>query len=272
MTLVTPHMGKLRALAKGGRKLTSKLGGHVEILTCTELALHRGRNLDIVTQAETVDSLSPLKANLEALSKGIYLAELMDGFAMEGTSNSELYNLFLSALLFLCENPDNELVLRHFEIHLLRTSGFMPELQSCVGCRTSIEPNNHLFNPQSGGVLCASCASKHPEALSLSLISLKVLRFLQRSDLKEVMSVKIPNYVLHDIRYMLSYTIRYWLERELRSVTFLEHLETGQIGQDAKETPELNEKGTMRSEDKKDFENDIENLQKTLGPRELIDM
>lgn len=228
LTLFTPRMGKLQALAKGGRKLTSKLVGHVEPLTCTELALTRGRNLDIVTQVETVDSMSPLKTNLEALSKGIYLAELVDGFAVEGSENSELYDLFLSVLLSLCENPDDELVLRYFEIHLLRTSGFMPELQSCVDCSNSIEPDDHLFSPQSGGVLCTSCASKHPEALSLSLTGLKVLRFLQRADIQEIMSVNVPMSVLRELGYKLSATIRYWLERELRSVTFLEQLKRAQ--------------------------------------------
>ena len=225
LTLYTPQMGKLRALARGGRRPSSKLVGHLEPLTCVDLALAQGRNLDVVTQAQAVDSLAPLKANLEALSQGVYLAELVDGFAVEGVANAELYDLFLNALRFLGQRPGVELALRHFELHLLRTSGFMPELQQCVECRQPLEAGKHLFSPKSGGVLCARCASNRPEAVPLSVTTLKVLRFLERSPLEEVTAVRVSRDVLAEVRHLLASTQRYWLERELRSVAFLEHLE-----------------------------------------------
>ena len=225
LTLCTPQMGKLRAVARGGRKPSSKLVGHLEPLTSVDLALARGRNLDVVTQAQAIESFASLKSNLEALSKGLYLAELVDGFAVEGAANAELYDLFLSALRFLCQRPEAELALRHFELHLLRASGFMPELHLCVECRKPLEPGKHLFSPHSGGVLCSQHASSVAGAIPLSVTALKVLRFLERSHLEEVTTIRAPGDLLNEVRYLLSSTLKYWLERELRSVAFLERLE-----------------------------------------------
>ena len=91
MTLYTQESGKIRAVAKGARKSTSKLVGHLEPLTVTRLALARGRNLDIVTQAQVVQSFAALKGDLTAVTKGLYVAELVDGFGSEAHPNYSLY-------------------------------------------------------------------------------------------------------------------------------------------------------------------------------------
>jgi len=140
LTLYTRDAGKLRAVAKGARKTTSRLVGHFEPLTLNRLALSRGRNLDIITQAQVIDNFSDLKGNLTGLSQGLYIAELLDGFGSEAHPNPELYQLSLEALRAVGQAAASELPLRFFELHLLRVSGFMPELYDCVECRRTLEP------------------------------------------------------------------------------------------------------------------------------------
>ncbi len=74
LTLYTPQLGKLKAVAKGTRRPQSKLGGHVELLTHSRLMLARGRNLDIITQAQTINNFLPIKDNLERISFALYIA------------------------------------------------------------------------------------------------------------------------------------------------------------------------------------------------------
>ena len=235
LTLYTRDAGKLRAVAKGARRTTSKLVGYFEPLTLNRLALSRGRNLDIVNQAQVIDNFSDLKSSLTGLTRGLYIAELLDGFGSEANPNPELYQLSLDALQAVGRAPESELPLRFFELHLLRTSGFMPELYDCVECRRTLEPGQHRYSPGGGGTLCLECqppASQSPEfqppgasVRSLSLSTLKVLRMLHRTPLPEIPDLKMGQPVARELKSVLGDTVRYWLDKEIRSNSFLEHLQ-----------------------------------------------
>ena len=93
LTLFTPDLGKMRAIAKGVRKPSSRKSGHVELFTHSALLLAKGRHLDIVTQADTIDAFMPLRENLERVGYAYYLAELVDRFSEEGTENRALFDL-----------------------------------------------------------------------------------------------------------------------------------------------------------------------------------
>ena len=142
VTLYSRDSGKLRAVVRGARKPSSKMVGHIEPLNRVELALARGRpgSMDTITQAQILEAFSSLKGELDRLSRGIYLAELVDGFGTEEAGNAELYSLLVNTLRFLNQSPADDLALRHFELHLLKCTGFMPELYRCVECRRDLLP------------------------------------------------------------------------------------------------------------------------------------
>ena len=83
LTVFTPYMGKLRLLAKGVRKPGSRKAGHLDLFTRTQLLVARGRNLDIITQAQTIEPYLPLRRDLWRMSHGCYAAELLDSFSEE---------------------------------------------------------------------------------------------------------------------------------------------------------------------------------------------
>ena len=181
VTLYSRDAGKLRAVARGARKPSGKMVGHLEPLNKVELAVVRSRSggLDTITQAQIVELFTSLKGNLEGISRGIYVAELVDGFGAEGSPNGELYSLLVDTLRFLDDLGNGELALRYFELQLLKCSGFMPELYRCVECRKELSPGNHLFSPEAGGTLCPDCTPA-ARIMRLSVQALKVMRFLDR--------------------------------------------------------------------------------------------
>ncbi len=235
LTLYTRDAGKLRAVAKGARKTTSKLVGYFEPLTLNRLALSKGRNLDIISQAQVIDNFSTLKSSLTGLTQGLYIAELLDGFGSEANPNPELYQLSLEALQAIERSPASDMPLRYFELHLLRVSGLMPELYHCVECRRTLEPGQHRFSPDRGGALCLECQapeSRSPEfqlreagVRNLSLSTLKVLRMLHRTPLPEIPDLKMGQPVALELKSVLGDTVRYWLDKEIRSNSFLEHIQ-----------------------------------------------
>ena len=224
LTLFTRYCGKVRAVARGARKPSSKLVGHLEPITRVDLAMAKGKELDYVTQAQVVDGFQSLKSGLEGVSQGLYMAELINGFAVEGVANPALYSLMLETLECL-PSSNAGLVLRYFELHLLKSSGFMPELYSCVECRSYLSPNEHRFSPGVGGTLCSSCTPAGVPLRNLSMPALKVLRFLDGTTLGGAIDLKVEPILHEELNRLLAVTISYWLDREIRSRRFLEQLQ-----------------------------------------------
>ena len=224
VTLFSREEGKLRATAKGARKSTSKLVGHLEPLTLTQLSLSRGRNLDVISQAQTVANFTPLKSNLTALSKGLYVAELVDAFAAAASPNEPLLQLALDTLNTISRAPDAELPLLYFQLHLLAVSGFLPELNCCVDCRRAVEPGRHRYSAPAGGLFCLDCSPVEGGLRPLSLRALKVLRLLARSRQADLPPLTLDDHLSLELKSLLTGTIQYWLAQEIRSRAFLDHL------------------------------------------------
>ena len=221
LTIFTPILGKLRATARGARRPTSKLGGHLDPLTRSALTLARGKTLDTITSADTLESFLPLKSSLERLSQGLYLAELVDALNPLEAPNLSAYSLLLDGLRGLGNTPNPDLLLRHLELRLLDHTGFLPELHSCVECHAALTPGNHLFSPQAGGVLCTTCRPLHADAAHLSVEALKVVRYLSSATGESATRLKVSQPLAREVAGLTSAFLRHVLEREVRSLAFL---------------------------------------------------
>ncbi len=224
VTMFTRDQGKVRAVGKGARRSTSKLVGHLEPLTAVKMSMAHGSNMDIISQAEVINSFSTLKGDLTGITKGQYLAEIVDGFGAEASPNPSLFQLMINTLQEIEAAPESEMALRYFEYHLLQVSGLMPELYRCVECREELEPNAHRFSPNVGGTLCLECSPDDAHLRPLSLRALKVLRLLDRCQLAEACKLSIDDNLSFELKSLLFTTVSYWLGKEIRSNSFLERL------------------------------------------------
>src|SRR3989337_263405 len=159
LTLYTPAHGKLEAKAKGVRKTTSRMGGHLQPLTRCMVQLAQGRVSEVVAGCQTMESFQALREDLERLSRALYAAELVDRLAPERVPAFATYRLLLETLRRL-EGEDIDLALRYFEMRLMDQSGFRPELERCVACGSALQPQQNFFSPQGGGAVCPPCASR----------------------------------------------------------------------------------------------------------------
>ncbi|MBI4788957.1 MAG: DNA repair protein RecO [Chloroflexi bacterium] len=233
LTLVTPDRGKLRAIAKGARKPSSRKSGHIELFTHSMLLLAKGRHLDVVTQADTLEAFLPLREDLERLGYAYYLAELVDKFSEEDSENRPLYDLLLHALRWLGDDAcDSALLARYFELHLLQHVGYRPQLFQCVNCGTAIEPTDNFFSAEAGGVIDPNCMQTQREKIAghardaqpIPLNALKVLRFLQSREYETVRSLRLTPEAQAQVEGLMRDYIAHHLERNLKSVEFLRQL------------------------------------------------
>ncbi len=228
LVLFTPRHGKLRAIAKGARKPTARKTGHVELFARTDMLLHHGRDLMIVSQAEMVEPYLAVREDLTRAAYANYVAELLDRFTTDEdqAESADLFTLLDTTLTRLCGDSDRRIVARAYEIRLLDIVGFRPQLNRCALCDTPIEPVDQFFSARQGGVVCPTCgASLPPEAVvTISRHGLHALRALQREPWARVEALQLNEPLHLEIeRVMLGYLVAL-LEKRLQSVDFIRRL------------------------------------------------
>lgn len=200
------------------------MGGHVESLAYSEMQLAQSRNLDIVTQSQTIEGFLPLRDDLWRSSCALYIVELVDRFTVERQENYAVFKLLLDTLRWLCRVSNSEALLRCFELHLLEYLGYRPQLQQCVNCDLPPSRGSNLFSASAGGVLCLRCHSSEPDAYPLSVNALKALRFLQRNDYSVACRLRITPGLSRELEQALQGYIKYLLEQGVRSIEWMNRL------------------------------------------------
>jgi DNA repair protein RecO (recombination protein O) len=214
VVLLTADHGKVRAIAKGIRKTKSRFGGRLEPLTHVSLLLYQGRELDIVSQAETIDPTRPLMDDLDRLTQGLALLEAVDRLTPDREPVPDLYRMLVGALRTLATGP-SELVVPAFFWKVLASEGLRPELDRCVRCGT--DGPLVAFDPDEGGALCRTCRQGVP----LSPGALTLLRQILGGELNAALaSERSPAH--HEVAVLATRAMEHHLERGLRAVALLE--------------------------------------------------
>lgn len=225
LTLFTPELGKVRVVAKGIRRPASRKAGHLELFTRSKLLLAKGRDLDIITQVETVSAYRALREDLLRGAYAAYAVELLDKFTPDEQENREMYDLLCAALGWLCDSPDLALTARYYELHLLGLAGFQPQLYRCVVGGEEIVAEDQFFSVEAGGAVCARCGverARPPTDLApVSMSALKHLRYFQSNAYASALALKVRPSVHVEIERLLARYITHILERQLKSVEFL---------------------------------------------------
>ncbi len=217
-TLYTPRRGKFRVIAKGVRRPLSRLGSHLEYFTRCRLMLAKGRDLDTVTGAETVDAHLGLRSDLDAYGHASHLVELLNRLTQDRQENEAAYDLLAASLKLLADGIDPFAVTRHYELALLGLLGYRPELYRCLGCGSELTAAANAFSPRLGGTLCPLCRTADASARPLSVNAQKYLRLLDRQGLAAVAKLTPDEGVRIEVEGALADYLRHLAERDLASL------------------------------------------------------
>ena len=217
VVFITKGHGKVRAVAKGVRKTKSKFGAHLEPMSHVAVQFYEGRELDIVTQTDSVDHFRSIRDDLDRITRGVSMLEAVDQMAQEREPNPRLYQMLLGALRALAGH-NGPLVVPAFYWKLLALEGLSPQLTECVLCGLA-PPEVALvsFDLESGGVLCEGCRRGRaitPGALDLMQ---QILGGQLGSALNEPASPST-----HEVEHLATEAMEHHLERRLRSITLLD--------------------------------------------------
>ena len=218
LTVYTPHYGKLRIIAKGARRPTSKLLPHLEYFTRTRLMLAKGRELDVVTGAETIDPLLALREDMSAYAHASHCVEVLHRLTEDRQENEAVYDLLQRSLRLLADGVDPFAVTRHFELALLTLLGFKPEIYQCVSCKGEILAAPNAFSTRLGGVICPICRPNDIAAPVLSVNAQKYLRTLDRSGLAATVRLPVDDSLAAELEGAIGAYLRHLIERDLNSL------------------------------------------------------
>jgi DNA repair protein RecO (recombination protein O) len=188
VTLWTREFGKVRGLAKGGRRLKSSFENALDLLTeCSIVFLRKSSGaLDVLTEAQVLRRFPRLRGDLAALYAGYYVAELLADWTEDYDPHPALYEEALAALgeLGSAEAPGGTAArVVRFEMVFLRELGYSPIMEGCAGCGEAVTGEGLSFAPAVGGVLCPRCRTSQRERRPLSPVAWRVLcRFAGTGD------------------------------------------------------------------------------------------
>lgn len=176
---LTRSAGLVRAVAKGARRMKSRFGAALEPFTLIRLAFHEKENRELVTlsSAEILKSYFDLSARVEAVEVLAYMGELVNEFAPPHAADEKLFRMLAACVDALATRAGHEhLIMRYFEVWLLRLGGLFPDLNSCADCGAALSNFDNVRVDNELTTRCGDCGGD-----GVSVFSPEVLRTVRAS-------------------------------------------------------------------------------------------
>lgn len=214
ITLYTKNFGKLTLVARGTKKINSKLAGHLEPISLVNILLIKGKGFDYIGSALCDNAYLNIKDNL---NKIYYSGRVLSWFirlVRDGESDESLF-LLLNRWLEVTDayqdgeftKENGELFFIFFALKLMTELGYKPEIYECLSCRDKIVPGKNYFNFKNGGLICETCFNKErlvqdvlvAEILTISVNCIKLMRFIMNNNLDMAKKLKIDKKVIKEL-------------------------------------------------------------------------
>lgn len=219
ITLLTRSHGRVRAVAKGVRRTTSRFGSRLEPFSHVDVQLAEGRSLDVVTQAETLDPFGArMGTDYSAYTAGTVMLETAERLVVEDKEPAlQQYLLLVGALRAICDTgrPAAQ-VLDSFLLRSLAVSGYAPTFDACARC--GLEGPHVAFNPSAGGMLCTAC--RLPGSARPATETVRVLGALLAGEWEVVLATDDRH--LREASGLVAAYLQWHLERGLKSFSHLQ--------------------------------------------------
>lgn len=220
LVLFSPDEGLKRVVAKGLRKPKSRIGGRLEPFRENQILLAKGRNMDLVTQVESLRSFPAIQTDYDSLAAAMSAAELLLAFVEEGVPSEDIYAHFVEFLGLLGPGTEAEVLLTAYELQLLDLVGYRPELQACLTCERPLEDAKQVrgLNIEAGGTVCWNCEGMMPgRVYRLSPGAWQLLVTLQNTPLEACGRISGAGALLVSCRQALKDYLSFRAEKELKA-------------------------------------------------------
>lgn len=218
VTIYSENLGKIKTIAKGVRKIRSKLAGNLELFCLSDLNLAEGRNLDIITSAVIDKCYFNLRNNLQSTKNAYYFGEIVDKLTEEKDVHPEIFTL-LDNVLENLNSIQSNILIPYFEWNFSSEIGYHPELYFCIICRKKIAENDkNYFDFDRGGLICNNC---NKGSLAISIPAIKLLRLFLKHQLQNLSKINLDQKTLIEVKNITRNYLNYKAEKDFKSQKFL---------------------------------------------------
>lgn len=169
VVVLSQSAGVVRGVANGCRKLKSRFGAGLEPFTLIKLTWYEKENKELVSlrQAEIIKSHFDLLGQAETLTGLAYMGDLVIEFSPPHEANDHLFRMVKACLEAIAQAPaDIQLVLRYFEIWLLKLQGYLPDIRRCGECHQEFTDSTGIFLNLDLVLRCRRCSAGQGSAVS----------------------------------------------------------------------------------------------------------
>ncbi len=241
VSLLSRDFGKVTGIAKGAKRSRRRFVNTLEPFSLVNLRFQERAqsSLVFIHACDWLQVFKRLTTDLERIAMASYMVEITDELTREREESRATFEHLKQGLVFLEEQGSSASYLTFFEMRLLALSGYQPMLEGCRRCgkkrpqpveslmiREAEEHGDYIprwsFSPRDGGILCRSCLPFRKEALPLSVEALNALARLQQLEERPPSYSSLSGPALKETRSILPRFIQYQINKELKSVSFLE--------------------------------------------------
>jgi DNA repair protein RecO (recombination protein O) len=227
VTFFTKDFGKIQGIIKGVRGSRGRINNSLEPFAYNTIVFYERKkgNIYTVSQCDLKDYFRNLRKDLKRVAYAYYFSELIKNFLQFYDKNVDIFNLFLTSLVFLDrEKIDVEILARIFELQLLSLSGFKPKIDCCLKCSKLVK-EKAFFSFNEGGLLCERCASKIKNVVAITHQTLFFIHLLGNKRVKELLHLKINLSIRKELGLILNQFMQVRIEKQLKSLNFIKQIE-----------------------------------------------
>ncbi|WP_243643765.1 DNA repair protein RecO [Tepidibacillus fermentans] len=220
ITLFTETHGKVPLMARGAKKTKSRLSSVSQLFSYGDYTFFLTKSMGTLNHGEIIQSFTKIQQDIIKTAYAAYLVELTDKMTENLDPISYLYQQLLSSLKQIDEGKDPEIIIRIYELKILKISGYRPVLNQCVLCH-SVD-NLTRFSIVHGGVIC----DHHSDDSSIVLQegTMKMLRLFEKIDIRRIGNTNVKASTKSQLQYVLRSFIEHHVGIQLKSQNFLDQL------------------------------------------------
>ena len=223
ITIFTEAEGKRKAIAKGARRSKSSLIASTQLFSYGEFIYYSGRGLATINQAYVIESFYSLRQNINKMSLGSYVLEMLDGFYDDFQGNSDLLTVANHLLYYISENKakSDQALIIGFQIKLLKTQGLAPTLTKCFVCGNTTDLTSFSLE---GGALCNHCSKNVPYKHFINPKTLEIMAVLLKSPIKNICEIELDVNWADEIMNLMNDILMSCLQKKMKAYEFYKSL------------------------------------------------
>ncbi|MFX3616058.1 MAG: DNA repair protein RecO [Sporolactobacillus sp.] len=222
ITVYTKEYGKIGLMARGAKRPKSTLASVSHVLFYGLCLFNKGRGLGLLYQAESIQSFTTIRMDIEKMGYAALIAELTDRLTEDGRPSTALYRLIVGILLLMEDGSDPAVLSSIFAIKMMEYAGIRPRLDRCIKCGGNSKP--FFFSVAGGGMLCCNCARTDPYALSMSAATARLLVLFLKIPIERIGNISLKPQTIHEIEQIIYSCYEQNAGIKLRARRFIDQL------------------------------------------------